>query len=106
MAKGSVRALTLLDLSAAFDTTDHTVLLDRLHTFFGVRELALGWFELYLSERTHLLKVGSILSYPAEPQGCVLSPILFLSIQTQSARSFSHTVVSITISMSMIPNYA
>ena len=42
MAKGSVIALTLLDLSAAFDTTDHTILLDRLNVNYGVSELGLS----------------------------------------------------------------
>ena len=66
MAKGSVTALTLLDLSAAFNTIDHTIFLDRLHTFYGMLELALDWPKSYLSERTHSIKVGSILSHPAK----------------------------------------
>ena len=41
MAKGSVTALTLLDLSATFDTIDHTILLDRLNVYYGISELAL-----------------------------------------------------------------
>ena len=82
MAKGSVTALTLLDLSATFDTIDHTILLDRLNVYYGISELALGWFKSYLSERTHSVKVGSTLSHPAAlhygvPQGSVLGPILF-----------------------------
>ena len=49
MAKGSVTALTLLDLSAAFDTIDRTILLDRLNVYYGLSELAFGWFKSYLS---------------------------------------------------------
>ena len=111
MAKGSVTALTLLDLSATFDTIYHIMLLDRLNTYYGISILALGWFKSFLSERTHLVKVGSTLSHPAElqfglPQGSVLGPILFFfSKQTQSARSFTHTVVYSTILMPMIPSY-
>ena len=82
MAKGSVTALSLLDLSPAFNTIDHTLLLDRLNGYYGISELGLGWFKLYLSGRTHSVKVGSTLSYPVAfqyvvPQGSVLGPILF-----------------------------
>ena len=42
MAKGSVTTLNLLDLSIAFDTIDHTILLDRLNVYCGISELALG----------------------------------------------------------------
>ena len=45
MAKGAVTALTLLDLSAAFDTIDYTILLDILNVYYGISELALGWFQ-------------------------------------------------------------
>ena len=40
MAKGSVTALTLLDLSAAFNTIDHAILVDRLNGYYGISELA------------------------------------------------------------------
>ena len=99
MDGGSVIALTLLDLSAAFDTTDHTILLDRLNVYYGISELALGWFKSYLSGRTHLVKVGSTLLHPAAlqyvvPQGSVLGPILF-SFYTNRITSIIHSDRSI-----------
>ena len=100
MAKGSATALTLLDLSAAFDTIDHTILLDRLNVYYGLSELALGWFKSYPSGRTHSVKVGSILSHPAVldygvPQGSVLGPILF-SLYTNPISSIiqSHSSIN------------
>ena len=95
MAKGSVTALILLDLSAAFDT----ILLDRLNVYYGLSELALGWFKSYLSGRTHSVKVGSTLSHPAVlhygvPQGSVLGPILF-SLYTNPIISIIHSHSSI-----------
>ena len=99
MAKGSVTALTLLDLFAAFDTIDHTILLDRLSVYYGISELVLVWFKSYLSGRTHSVKVGSTLSHPAAlhygvPQGSVLGPILF-SLYTNPIGSTIHSHSSI-----------
>lgn len=43
--------LVLLDISAAFDTIDHAVLLQRLRNMFGVDRDALKWFKAYFSDR-------------------------------------------------------
>ena len=60
----SISILTLLDLSAAFDTTDHSTLLTRLESTFGVRELALSFFRSYLQDRTQVVTVNEIKSSP------------------------------------------
>ena len=103
-------ALTLLDLSTAFNTIDHTILLDRLNGYYGISELALCWFNSYLLGRTHSVKVGSTLSHPVAlqygvPQGSVLGPFFFHSTPTQSAPSFNLTVALIFISTLMTPSY-
>jgi len=73
--------LVLLDLSAAFDTVDHSLLLETLSEM-GVRGSALGWFRSYLEDRTQCVYIKghasaeSFLEYGV-PQGSVLGPILF-----------------------------
>ena len=49
---GDVAALVLLDLSAAFDTVDHDILLQRLQVTFGICDVAHRWIQSYLSGRT------------------------------------------------------
>jgi hypothetical protein len=79
--------LVLLDLSAAFDTIDHQVLLMTLRHCIGVSGSALSWFSSYLVDRQQSVRIGGTLSSPKQlpygvPQGSVLGPQLF-SIYTQ-----------------------
>ena len=80
--RGEVSILTLLDLSAAFDTIDHEILLNRLQDVFGCTGVVLSWFRSYLSDRTQSVVVSGAQSAPSllkygVPQGSVLGPILF-----------------------------
>ena len=83
--------LSLLDLSAAFDTTDHVILSQRLSSTFGCTGIILSWFESYLSNRTQSVFVNDVQPAPSTlkhgvPQGSVLGPILF-TMYTQPLRS-------------------
>ena len=62
MDDGRVTALTLLDLSAAFDTIDHTILLRTLGNCFGVGGKALDWLKSYLTGRSQRIQLGNCLS--------------------------------------------
>ena len=74
--------LVLLDLSAAFDTVDHSILLRRMTTYLGVSGRVHEWFEPYLSGRTQHVVVNESSSDPISlsmgvTQGSVLVPQLF-----------------------------
>ena len=73
--------LVLLDLSAAFDTVDHRLLLDKLHEI-DIRDNAHRWIQSYLSQRTQAVKVDNVTSRSVRlcsgvPQGSVLGPLFF-----------------------------
>jgi hypothetical protein len=83
MDSGKITALVLLDLSAAFDTVDHNILLHRLENNIGVSGAALRWCESYLRNRSQCVRVGQSSSEPVElnysvPQGSVLGPQWFI----------------------------
>ena len=78
-----VVALVLLDLSAAFDTVDHNILLKRLEQVFGLKVLVLKWVQSYLSNRTQYVSIYEAISEVVcllfgVPQGSVLGPLLFV----------------------------
>ena len=64
MDEGNVTALILLDLSAAFDTVDHHILLSRLRDFIGLRGSALSWCQSYLSNIPQYVRIGDSTSKP------------------------------------------
>ena len=82
MDNGKVTARTLLDLSAAFDTIDHSILLERLYGHFGISGTVFQWFKSYISNRQQRVHIDGSLSCPQDlhfgvPQGSVLGPFLF-----------------------------
>lgn len=79
---GSPSLLILLDLTAAFDAVDHTILLHRLQHTIGLTDNALKWFTSYLSDRTEYVTLGKKVSLTHKvtcgvPLGSVLDPTLF-----------------------------
>ena len=81
---GKISLLVLLDLSAAFHTVDHNILLSILSHRFSINSTVLKWFESYLTDRTQYFTYAGeqTYSYPVDcsvPQGSVLGPRCFVS---------------------------
>uniref|UniRef100_UPI003AAD7030 uncharacterized protein n=1 Tax=Centroberyx gerrardi TaxID=166262 RepID=UPI003AAD7030 len=79
---GLLTILILLDLSAAFDTISHPLLLERLADI-GITGVALSWFSSYLTDRQQYVQLGNHRSRCSAvplgvPQGSVLGPLLFI----------------------------
>ena len=80
--KQKIIQLVLIDLSAAFDTVDHSILLDIMNKAFGVSDVALQWTHSYLRPRSqsividHKVSKRFILEHGV-PQGSCLGPVMF-----------------------------
>ena len=83
MEQQEVTALMAIDLSAAFDTVDHDILVSVLEAKFGIEAQALNWFDSYLRQRSCKVNVGKAYSEPKHlpfsvPQGSCAGPVLYL----------------------------
>ena len=93
-----VSALVLLDLSAAFDTIDHQILLSRLTSNFGITGSAFSLISSYLLNRTQSVTIQSQTSASSPlltgvPQGSVLGPLLFCLYTTPLSYIFTNPSV-------------
>jgi len=87
MSHQQVTCLTLLDLSATFDTIDPSILLERLSSWVGISSTALSWIKSYLLNRSFYVNIENSKSSAFQllygvPQGFVLGPLLFILYTT------------------------
>ena len=80
---GNVVVLLLLDMSAAFDTVDHSLLLNILKQCYGIDGVVHQWFYSYLHGRVYSVNINNtfsdyICALFGVPQGSILGPILFI----------------------------
>ena len=70
------------DLSKAFDSVDHEILISKLE-LYGLKDIELDWFRNYLTDQKQLVSFGKEISDPClitsgVPQGSILGSLLFV----------------------------
>ena len=83
MDNGKLTGVIFLDIHKAFDSVDHTILLRKMKTQFGLTNIELGWFESYLMNREQVRNINGNFSSSKKivtgvSQGSILGPLLFL----------------------------
>ena len=91
---GKIVLVLLLDMSAAFDTIDHELLLKPLKNSYGIDKLVLNWLSSYLNHCSFSVNINDSFSDPDSmlygvPQGSILGPILFI-LYTKHLQHIAH----------------
>ena len=92
--QGKYTVGVFLDLSKAFDTIDHRILIRKLE-YYGIRGITKSLFENYLKDRKQIVKYNSVQStektiLTGVPQGSILGPLLLPRIEPRTDhRDFS-----------------
>ena len=80
--EGLLTGIVMIDLQKAFDTIDHSILLEKM-SCLGFAGKMIAWYTSYLTNRSFIVNVGKEFSSPSKlscrvPQGSILGPLLFL----------------------------
>ena len=75
-------ALIMIDLSAAFDTISHSILLQRLRNRYGITHNALTWFLAYLAEKYQCVSISIQINHMGLTRQCIGSSAVFIICRT------------------------
>ena len=100
MEKNKVTIMIMIDLSAAFDTVDHDILLDVLQKRGGISGTVLKWYDTYLRPRNLITMVNDAHSTPRNlpfsvPQGSCAGPVLYNMYASTLEENFKNSPISI-----------
>ena len=97
--KGEIPFNIYIDLSKAFDTLDHAILMDKLY-YYGVQGTSLDLLRNYLVKRKQYVQIGEVKSditylSTGVPQGSILCPLLFIIYINDIAKcsNLLHTII-------------
>ena len=99
MDNGLINGIVFIDLKKAFDTLNHTIMLQKLKSL-GIRSTHLAWFNSYLSSRIQSTVIGQTSSTTRKinvgvPQGSILGPLLFSIYVNELPSCLIHTTATL-----------